>query len=56
LSGSRIVAATFQPLAAKWSAVARPMPLEAPVIKIVLTMALILRLDYNMFRDGTVQY
>src|SRR5689334_21113105 len=34
--GERMVAATFQPRAAKYSAVALPMPLEAPVIRTVL--------------------
>ena len=34
--GERIVAATFQPRSAKSSAVALPMPLEAPVIRTVL--------------------
>src|SRR5271163_473768 len=38
-SGVRMVAATFQPCFAKWSAVNLPRPLLVPVINIVLVMS-----------------
>ena len=34
-SGERAEAATFTPAAASWSAMSRPMPVDAPVIQAV---------------------
>ena len=45
-AGCRIAATTFQPFFAKCRAVALPMPLEAPVITMVLALSVINRLPW----------
>src|SRR5690606_690117 len=58
-SGERIVAMTFQPSLENFFAVAFPIPLDAPVINIVLIISFLLKLFYifsitRCFRPPTI--